>query len=235
LKTKPTDTLLSVELVEGVAIQLRPAGFLPRAIAILIDVILMGIISAVLNILVWVSLGNVIGAEYATAASLIIGFLMNWFYFVGFEISRMQATPGKHWMKLKVVRVSGAPVGFGASFLRSSLRAAEWGLIGIISMFVTRYSQWLGDLAAGTVVVYKDQPSQELTLNDEVKSVMPSLALSRKEQVAFLEFAQRYGKLSAARRAELVKPLASLFPDVEGEALVQKALGVAKWLELREG
>lgn len=69
------------------------------------------------------------------------------------------ATPGKHWAGLRVVRVDGRPLTAGAVVIRNLMRLIDglpfFYLIGGLSVLVTRNSQRLGDLAAGTTVVYR--------------------------------------------------------------------------------
>jgi len=235
---KPIDTLMDVELVEGVSIQLRPAGFLPRAIAFIIDYLVLAIVSYLLGMVLILVVGSTLGPEIGMTVNLLVGFLVSWFYFPLFEMSRMQGTVGKKVMKLKVVTLSGAPAGFGAVFTRSTLKFVDFlggGLAGLISIFISRYNQRLGDLAAATLVVYQDSPMEDRLLNDQIKPIAPPISLSRKEQLAFLEFASRFGGLSEARREELAVPLAALLPKGGEHSYALKALGVAKWLELREG
>ena len=56
---------------------------------------------------------------------LLVLFVTYWGYFMLFEVLRRGQTPGKKWMGLRVVRTSGAPVGWGAAFLRNLIRLAD--------------------------------------------------------------------------------------------------------------
>lgn len=46
--------------------------------------------------------------------------------FAAFEASPLQGSPGKRLMGLRVVRVDGAPAGFGATLLRNALKFLPW-------------------------------------------------------------------------------------------------------------
>lgn len=76
-------------------------------------------------------------------------------YLVAFETLNGGRTPGKAAAGIKVVQVSGAPVGFGGAVIRTLLLPIDVLLlgVGIVSAFVTKRSQRLGDIAARTVVV----------------------------------------------------------------------------------
>jgi uncharacterized RDD family membrane protein YckC len=98
-----------------------------------------------------------------------------------FEILWKGQTPGKRWVRLRVVGIGGAPASAAALTLRNALRLVDWLPLGYgagtIAMFVSERDQRLGDLAAGTVVVREDQAAyQELTQEaDELRPAPPEL------------------------------------------------------------
>ena len=67
--------------------------------------------------------------------------------------------------------------------------------------------QRLGDLAAGTLVVYQAQAPQRGALPD-VPARPPSVLLSLNEQRALLDFAERHQQLSSQRQEELATIIA---------------------------
>jgi hypothetical protein len=81
-----------------------------------------------------------------------------WGYFTLFEAYWHGQTPGKRIMRIRVIQQTGRPVSLLESMGRNLLRFVDWfpGLyvIGVISMFVTRRQQRLGDLVAGTLVIH---------------------------------------------------------------------------------
>jgi uncharacterized RDD family membrane protein YckC len=93
---------------------------------------------------------------------LILAFLVVWGgYFVVFEWAWRGQTPGKRWLKLRVIREDGRPITFFEAAARNLLRIFDmmpWlGVplysIGLVSVFVSRRDQRIGDMVAGTVVV----------------------------------------------------------------------------------
>lgn len=79
-------------------------------------------------------------------------------YYVGFEVATAGRSVGKIIFGLRVVDLSGVPVGVGDSLVRNLLRILDflpllYG-IGVVAMFLGRQPRRLGDLAAGTVVVH---------------------------------------------------------------------------------
>jgi uncharacterized RDD family membrane protein YckC len=149
-------------------------------------------------------------------AVILVGFfLIEWFYPVLFEL-RSGATPGKKAMGIQVVHDNGTPVGWSSSLIRNLIRAADffpflYGF-GLISMLANRDFKRLGDMAAGTLVVYGERtPSrQPLPLVDPIA---PPADLLVDEQRTLLAFAERSPLLSADRSSEL----AGILSDITGK------------------
>ena len=194
------DTRQSLETPEGALLPLTPAGFGVRILAQLLDILIRFGITAVIFILL--SLLGGLGVGIA----LILTFLLEWFYPVFFEITRQGRTPGKKWMGIRVVNDDGTPITFGPSLLRNLLRVVDFlpmlYLTGIIASLCNRQFKRLGDLAAGSMVIYEAPPAREP--NFEVRGQLPVPAdFSTDEQRALLAFAERSKYLSAERQSEL--------------------------------
>lgn len=206
-----TDTLQRVELAEGVEIRLPIAGPGARAMAWLIDTLIRGAAITVASI-VFTIVGAATGGEFATGIFLIFMFGVSWFYTILFEAGKKGATPGKRSMNLRVVTLSGAPIGISQSIARNLLRAVDflpvgYG-IGLVATLFTKRFQRLGDLAAGTVVIYgnRPEPMRRPTNSRPVIAVAPKsppVLLRREEQQALIAFADRLPTWSAERAKEI--------------------------------
>ncbi|MEW8267305.1 MAG: RDD family protein [Candidatus Thiodiazotropha sp.] len=219
------DTLLSYEIPEGVLLDYRLAGPVVRACAWAIDAALRGVIYLVL-VLLMALLGGV------GMAVIFIGiFLVEWFYPVVFEITS-GATPGKRAMGILVIQDNGTPVSPSASVIRNLLRAADFlpmlYATGLLTMLINREFKRLGDLAAGTLVVYRDQ---QLTreLPPQASASKPPVDLTESEQLTLLTFAERGEKLSQDRRHELAELLAEM-TGLKGDAAVNRLYAYANWI-----
>ncbi|ASK31706.1 RDD family protein [Chryseobacterium sp. T16E-39] len=65
-------------------------------------------------------------------------------------------TPGKKVMKIRVVKIDGYQASFGDYLIRWVFRIIDTsfaGVIGLISMIVSKNNQRLGDIASGTAVI----------------------------------------------------------------------------------
>lgn len=194
------DTRQSLETPEGAQLPLTPAGFGVRVLAQLLDILIRyGIVTVLFIVL------SLLG-RMGTGIALILAFLLEWFYPVYFEVSRQGRTPGKKWMGIRVVNDDGTPITFGPSLLRNLLRFVDFlpilYLTGIIASLCNRQFKRLGDLAAGSIVIYEAPPAREPSF--DVRGQLPVPAdFSTDEQRALLAFAERSKYLSAERQSEL--------------------------------
>ena len=210
------DTIHAVQTPEGVDLALRVAGPVPRALAWGVDTVLQG--------------GLAIGLQIAFGALAGVGvglyliglFALIWFYPVVFEVRAHGQTPGKRLMGLRVLQENGTPVGWSASVLRNFLLVADFlpllYLAGLVSMISDPSFRRLGDLAAGTLVVYADAPRAHMTPIPDVTPLAPPFPLTIEERAAVIAFAERAASLSAERVAELAAIPRSLAGDDDARA-----------------
>ncbi|MET0226392.1 MAG: RDD family protein [Dokdonella sp.] len=150
------------------------AGFWRRCAALVIDGILIGIASSVVQAIAGVGMMGVVGAggdlrPDALFGAMVVPFLIlfvgQWLYFAVFESGKAQATPGKMAMGIKVVDDVGQRIGFGRASGRYFGKIVS-GLIlniGYLLAGFTARKQALHDMMAGTLVVFNGvQPAQPL-------------------------------------------------------------------------
>ncbi len=209
MKPPSLDTTLCYETPEGIELELRLAGPVVRGLAWVIDFAIRA--TGYILVSIVVSLLGGIGA----AISLILLFTVEWFYPVYFEM-RSGATPGKKAMGILVIQEDGTPLTWSSSLLRNLLRAADFlpflYCTGLISMVLNRRFQRLGDLAAGTVVVYPDQQNLVPEIPEYPARPFP-VPLTLTEQRLVLDFAERAADMTPERRHELASPLSFLFKN----------------------
>ncbi|MCG6573547.1 RDD family protein [Pseudomonas sp. AF32] len=201
----PLDTRYQVETPEGIDLPLRPAGLMPRALAFAID---LGIRGLALGCLFFIL---AFFGELGIGLGAILLFVVSWWYMVLFEVLRQGRSPGKQMMGLRVVQDDGRPIGWSASLIRNLLRFVDllpFGYaFGAVCCLQHPAFKRLGDLAAGTLVVYREQPVKRPAL-PQAPALRPPFALSLNEQRAVLGFAERQAELSDARVNELASILA---------------------------
>jgi hypothetical protein len=88
-------------------------------------------------------------------------------------------TPGKKAARIRVIQRSGRPIGLLESMARNLVRYVDqlpfFYAVGVITMFVTRQHQRLGDLAAGTLVVRDREPDAPLWADSGNRTLTPQL------------------------------------------------------------
>src|SRR5918995_3844038 len=147
------DTTRRVATPEGIELTLRLAGPVPRALAWAVDFLLRGAVLLVVFML---------AARFGRAGTgvvLIAAFFVEWLLPAWFEAKWGGQTPGKRLLGIAVLNDDGTPLRWPGALTRNLLRAADflpffYG-VGLIAMLANRDFKRLGDLAAGTVVVYQ--------------------------------------------------------------------------------
>lgn len=160
-----TDETLVIETPERVPLHFALASIGNRFIACAIDhtiqiltlIALIILFSLVANAS---DLGNRLSnaPKWVVALLVILVFLLMSGYFAFFEWIWNGQTPGKRWLKLRVIREDGRPISFFEAMVRNLLREFDimpfpFYSVGLISVFATAKDQRVGDLVAGTVVV----------------------------------------------------------------------------------
>jgi uncharacterized RDD family membrane protein YckC len=223
------DTVVTAETPEGILLELRPAGFAARLYAFLLDWGLRLLIIYLMSIPA--ALMGGIGFAFLT----VLFFALEWFYPVMFELGRTGASPGKRFFNLRVVMDTGLPITPAASLTRNLLRVADFLPFGfgfaIVSMLLRADSKRLGDIAAGTLVVYQPRPAPKVAL-DMVPPLAPARGIAPRDQAALIALAARAPTLTVERLDELAALAASVSGDAgkSGAEVTRRVLGVAQWL-----
>ncbi|PBP80316.1 hypothetical protein CCL20_22665 [Pseudomonas syringae] len=220
----PLDTRIEIETPEGIDMLLRPAGLVSRALAFGIDFAIRAALIGVFFVLL--QLFDKLGMGLAT----LVFFLLNWWYMVLFEVLNQGRTPGKRLLGLRVVHDDGTPIDWSSSLIRNLLRFVDmlplgYGL-GAITCLNHPLFKRLGDLAAGTLVIYSDRPVARPTL-PQAEPVMVPFALHLDEQRAVLGLAERQSELSSARTQELAAILAEPL-RIPADTAVAHVNGIAR-------
>lgn len=195
------DDEFRLETPEHVELQLELAGIGTRFAAGFVDSLLQLLVIAgvsfLLGFLGVVALpgGSVMRGSISALIVIASALLFIIAYYMVFELVWGGQSPGKRMAGLVVVRDDGGPLGFVESAIRNILRLVD-GLpffytIGMVSVFFTRRSKRLGDIAAGTIVVKVRQvlppPSVPATPDRaDLSGPVPPLVLRAQMHVAAL-------------------------------------------------
>src|SRR5919202_1816512 len=146
---------------ESVELEFTLAGIGNRAYALLIDYVVLGLI--LVGFLVfwsifsfqlygaikgWIGNNNQLSL-WLIAIQILVSFFIYVSYFVFFEALWQGQTPGKRYVKIRVIRDDGRPIGLQQSTLRALLRPLDdTFFLGLFLIILNRQEKRLGDLVA---------------------------------------------------------------------------------------
>jgi uncharacterized RDD family membrane protein YckC len=224
------DTIRAVETPEGIQLELRVAGPLVRCLAWAIDM--------ALRITLYLGLSTALAffGNVGLGIFLIGLFLIEWFYPVLFEVYNQGQSLGKRVMGLRVLNDDGTPVGWGGAMVRSLVMFVDllpmlYGA-GLLSMLFNKDGKRLGDLTAGTLVVYvepKSIPNKPVLGLPPAFPLPPPVPLGLQEQRAIASFDERRTALTQERAQELANLLEPL-TGATGSAAVERIRSMASAL-----
>jgi uncharacterized RDD family membrane protein YckC len=163
--TLTNEEILVIETPERVPLHFALASIGNRFLAVAIDhaiqLLTAGLIVLAAAILASFSFTEQLISglpKWVYALSTILLFLLVDTYFAFFEWIWNGQTPGKRWMKLRVIREDGRPITFWEASVRNLLRSFDmfpgvFYSVGLISVFSSSRDQRIGDMVGGTVVV----------------------------------------------------------------------------------
>ena len=216
---------------ESVELEFTLAGIGNRAYALVIDYIFLGLIlivflvgALIFNSVLVKTIANLVGSTnglelWSIAVQVLIGFFIYVGYFVFFETVWSGQTPGKRYVKIRVIRDDGRPVRLQQSTLRALLRPFdELFFIGVFLIVFNQREKRLGDLVAGTLVIQEEQTvkAAALKVSTSAKSLAKKLLtdadISRllpEDFTVIREYLQRREAMIPNARNELSKQLAT--------------------------
>jgi uncharacterized RDD family membrane protein YckC len=219
------DTTVAIETPEHVMFSCNVAGPARRALAYLIDLLVRGVILAVIAFaLSLASLGSREISGWKLGAFLLLMFALEWGYFVACESFMNGRSVGKRALGLRVVTQGGLPVSFGSSVLRNLLRAADFlptgYAIGLLTISLDPRFRRLGDWAADTMVIIEERPR----LRDPIRLDPPPRAGELEQLPTRLDlpgpvlealelFLRRVPELQRLREDELASMLAPIYAE----------------------
>lgn len=206
---------------EAVALTIDTAGLGSRSIAAMIDSLIQAACLLALGFI-----AGAIGSGSSTAGLIVFSigaFILVWGYYVLFEGLWRGRTPGKRSQGLRVVRLDGQPVTIGPILVRNILRIVDfipggYG-VGVIAMILSRRSQRIGDMAAGTIVI-RERPFPTpvpLVLSSGHAHDLDTASLTQRQYIIVRDFLQRRSSLDPRARAAIATQLADVLrPSIGG-------------------
>ena len=147
---------------EAVQLELRPASFLTRALALALDAVVLLVLGVGAGLLVDLATTG-LDDTGLSAVWLLFGVLLVVGVPTAWEALSRGRSPGKAAAGLRVVRDDGGPVRVRQALVRALLGVVELfataGSVAVIASLVSPRGERVGDLLAGTYVVRERTPS----------------------------------------------------------------------------
>lgn len=219
--------LLRVRTPEGVMFSFRLASPVLRLSALVIDWMTVSAVWSVAAGLV--GLLKLVSRDVATAVAVVSYFLLSLGYAIACEWLWRGQTLGKKLLRLRVVDERGLRLAFPQVALRNLLRLVDGlplsYLVGGVAALLSRRGQRLGDLVAGTLVIYEPpEPAPDLAAlrggkYNSLRAHAPVVARLRQAvtpaeaRVAWQALARR-DRLESGARVALFATLAAHFKSL---------------------
>jgi uncharacterized RDD family membrane protein YckC len=152
---------LTIETPEQTSLDYPLSGVGSRCLALLLDTLVqIGAILLLLAVLYYLlawKMGS--GGIWIQAFIYFAFFALIWGYYGIFESIWNGQTPGKRWVRLRVIQESGKPLQVWQALARNLLRLVDqlpgFYAVGLVSVLLSKQNRRLGDFVAGTVVVHE--------------------------------------------------------------------------------
>jgi uncharacterized RDD family membrane protein YckC len=226
--------VIVIRTPENIELSYALAGPGSRAAAYFVDLLIMSVASQLtVNLLVaaFAALFRALSLDSQLWASAIAGlFLFALYngYFILLEWLLNGQTPGKRLLHIRVIKQGGYALRFFDTLLRNLLRVIDflplfYG-VGLTSLLFTRDSQRLGDLVAGTLVVYQEPVETDSLLPDlpapeEFETFLPAVQLAAIPSDAIslaAEYLRSRTELAPRPRQEIAAELVELIRETSG-------------------
>lgn len=233
---------LEITTPEQVTFHYPTAGLATRGIAWGLDLVLLLTLDFIIYmIFLWQPF------QIGIAFAMVLVFLLDFFYYIGFELFSSGQTIGKRMMGIRVVSITGGQLRFNESFVRNVVRTLDLMLflVGGLVAFCDPLRRRLGDIAADTIVVRDTRrkiPDAIIKAQARANSFYDDVAIrtrilnrvTREERDLILDLMSRRDQLEAvtresifARTAQYLRERYGLPSDLEHLSDEQTVLGVA--------
>ena len=225
---------INLQTPESVELEFTLAGIGNRALALIVDYIIVGLAMAIVLFIssflaFQTSQISISGwssdklTQWILAILFLVIFAIYTGYFVFFETLWQGRTPGKKWAKIRVIRDNGKPQRLPQAILRALLRPVDdLFFIGVFFIIFSQKEKRIGDLVAGTIVVQDEQTfNAKFDISPEAKDL--ALQLRIEAEIANLlpedfatirDFLQRRKNIMLEYQHQLSRKLAQQVKEI---------------------
>jgi uncharacterized RDD family membrane protein YckC len=228
---------IKLQTPESVELEFTLAGIGNRAYALIIDYLIWGFtlgLSIILAIFLTAQIINNVDRigssnqdtllKWLWAIEIFTAFAIYVGYFIFFETIWQGQTPGKKWVKIRVIQDNGKPARLPQATLRALFRPVDDFLfIGAFFIAFNKREKRLGDLVAGTIIIQDEQAIQtyDFAISEEAKNLVLQLKIEadlsriKPENFAIIRnYLQRRTIMIPQAKYELSRKLALQVKDI---------------------
>jgi len=152
---------IDIETPEKIIFTYTIAEMGPRIIACFIDTVIQWSIIIITFIIAFIAMNFTLDSSlsgFQLAFAIILVFILQWGYFIFWEVITNGQSPGKIACRIRVIRKNGEPLDFGSIVMRNLVRIIDCipfiYLVAIVAASIDRFSRRLGDIVSDTIVVH---------------------------------------------------------------------------------
>jgi uncharacterized RDD family membrane protein YckC len=229
------DKEVTVITPEQVQLQFQTAGIGSRAVAHLLDSLILLIVNVLLFVFVILVSRLYAGswlpdlADYLLAITIVLWIILNLGYFVCSETFMGGQTLGKRRLGMRVIQNNGQSATLLSIIIRNLFRLLDmlpaFYFVGVLSMFLSSKDKRVGDMVAGTMVVIEARFERVKRRKQLEKAIArknyPEIALhieeaprqgiTAKDWQLLQAWVERVPTMPDAKLAELGAPIAHYF------------------------
>lgn len=210
------ENFLKVPSADGMELHLEIAELGSRSYAFIIDWHFRLLLSLtwLFGTWVWMTGAGVLSVQsvtfdavdhWASYAFFLPAVLLYIFYHPILEIVMRGRTPGKRMAGVRLVTGNGQPPGVAAIIIRNLFRLVDslpaFYVVGCVACIATQRQIRIGDMAAGTLLVYEEKAGDEVL--DRARNLVSSTELAPADQALLLDIIDRWKTLDRTSRTDI--------------------------------
>ncbi len=158
---------IKINTTQNVSLSYSAAGIGPRILAGMLDMIFKYAYSAIVTLIFALAINKKTYSNdyegHETYNMVMVGLMILFLlpaaiYHLLCETFLGGQSFGKKILKIKVVKLNGTQPNFGSYLVRSMFRIIDMPMVALITIAVSKNSQRLGDMVAGTTVILVNRP-----------------------------------------------------------------------------
>lgn len=222
---------VGIHTAQNISIEFKLAGLGERIAAYVIDLLI--IVAYLIGMGILIDTLGLNGTGWSWYMTIL--YAPVFLYHLIFELIMNGQSPGKRQMKIRVMLAEGQPAGIGSYLLRWILSPVDFilsGGVAMTSIILTKKSQRLGDLAAGTIVI-KEKKLEDFhktfikrELPEDYEPVIPEVKY--KLEQSDIEIIQEVLKVRA--ESYITAPSEALRVKIEDKLGIKSEMGTALFL-----